>query len=683
MKSELLPVNEIERQKALDEYGILDTPDEQALDDITRLTAQVCEVPIALISLVDRERQWFKSKLGLSSVCQTPREGGFCAHAILNYEVMEISDASRDERFHDHPFVTGDPKIRFYAGAPLVTQNGFALGTLCVIDSKPRQLSAWQREVLQELARIVMALFETRRLQQKLRDSDKERLRMITDNMPALIAYIDTEQRYRFNNQTYQEWFGKNPAELYGCTTREIIGELAYERVRPYIEAALAGKRTSFDQSMPRKGGGVRHVMANYIPHLDENRKVLGAYILAHDISARKIAEDALARERELAQVTLASIGDGVITTDDLGLVTYLNRVAEQLTGWSSPEAQGVPLADVLHLAHRITREPLTLEPIPQMLAAGRVCEHTGEALLLARGGQEHFIEEVVSPIQTPQGHSLGVVLVLRDVSRAREMAERLSYQASHDPLTDLANRREFERCIEVLLESSRATHKHHALLYMDLDQFKVVNDTCGHLAGDELLRQIANVLLSRMRKSDTLARLGGDEFGVLLEGCTPEQAQRVAQQLVETVRDFRFVWEGRRFTVSASIGLAAITEYSEDMKSLLSAADSACFIAKDQGRNRVQVFAYQDTEVRRRHGEMDWLARINHAFEEDRFCMYFQKIAPVTRDRAAGEHYEFLLRLRDEKGLIVPPAAFIPAAERYNLMPVFDRWVVHTLFQN
>jgi diguanylate cyclase (GGDEF)-like protein len=270
------------------------------------------------------------------------------------------------------------------------------------------------------------------------------------------------------------------------------------------------------------------------------------------------------------------------------------------------------------------------------------------------------------------------VVRLLNDIA-AREAAEAdLSWQATHDTLTELANRRQFEKALAAQIESARRDGRQHAVVYIDLDQFKVVNDTCGHIAGDALLRQLATVLSARMRRADTLARLGGDEFGVLLEGCDMLHAQRLAAQLLGAIRGFRFAWEGRVFTLGASIGVAAITADSRDLESVLSAADTACYLAKDKGRNQIQAYSADDEEVSSRRGEMGWVSRITEAVEESRFFLHCQRVAPLNAIASGeAEYLELLLRMRDEHGRVVPPSAFIPAAERYHLMGRIDRWVV------
>ena len=271
---------------------------------------------------------------------------------------------------------------------------------------------------------------------------------------------------------------------------------------------------------------------------------------------------------------------------------------------------------------------------------------------------------------------------MFHDVSDERHFAARLSYQASHDALTGLYNRNEFERLLNLALRHASKYHQKHALLYLDLDQFKIVNDTGGRVAGDELIRQISALLKERLRERDTLARLGGDEFGILLENCPLEQGIRAANDIREAIRDFRFAWSGTPFTMGCSIGLVTIGERDHTLTEVLRSADTACYVAKENGRNRVHVYSTDDVEVTFKQGEMEWVARIQKALEEDRFRLYAQEIASLNPDATDGTHYELLLRMLDEQGNLIPPGRFIGAAERYGLMQLIDRWVVTTAFE-
>ena len=280
------------------------------------------------------------------------------------------------------------------------------------------------------------------------------------------------------------------------------------------------------------------------------------------------------------------------------------------------------------------------------------------------------------------------LLLVCEDITEAHNLSQQLTYQATHDALTGLVNRREFENRLGRVLETAIANEGEHALCYLDLDQFKVVNDTCGHVAGDELLRQLGDLLQQHVRKRDTLARLGGDEFAVLMEHCGIEQAQRVAQNLRATIADFRYCWEDKSFALGVSIGVVPITRDSRDVGEVMRAADTACYVAKDGGRNRIHVSRENDEQLARRHGEMQWVVQIQRALDENRFFLEYMPIEKVAgssgrgKPQVEGRQYELLLRMRDESGMIIPPGAFMPSAERYNLCTDIDRWVVNAAFE-
>ena len=398
------------------------------------------------------------------------------------------------------------------------------------------------------------------------------------------------------------------------------------------------------------------------------------------DITDRKQADDRLFQEKELAQVTLSSIADGVITTDQRGIVQFVNPVAEELTGWRSDEAIGKPFREIFRAVHEFNRQPLS-DPVDMVLVTRHPYALGQDAVLVARDETEHLIETSAAPITTRDGKTEGVVIVCHNVTEARAMNARLVHQASHDTLTGLYNRTYFEAEITTALTRARNGGSQSTLLYLDLDQFKVINDSCSHMAGDELLRQIAKLIEGVARKADTVARLGGDEFGILLADCVVEDAQRIAFGLTSALNDFRFSWHDKLFAVTASIGLVSIDAVSVDQTTILSAADTACFLAKDRGRNQIAVFEPENAEIVKRHGEMNWVSRITQGLQEHRFELYHQKIAAVDNPHEGGEHFELLLRLRGDDGRMVPPMAFIPAAERYNLMPAIDRWVIATFF--
>lgn len=387
---------------------------------------------------------------------------------------------------------------------------------------------------------------------------------------------------------------------------------------------------------------------------------------------------DALFEQKEHLEVTLHSIGDAVIGVDTGMRVRYLNPVAERLLGWSLADAEKAPLCNVLHLIDSDSKAALH-DPFESVFKTGKTISNETDVELKTES-VTISVTYTAAAMRGPSGELAGGVLTLRDVSAERSMAQRLSWEASHDPLTGLINRREFTARLEIALAESRNFGQQHAVCFMDLDRFKMINDTAGHSAGDEFLKTLASTLKARVRETDSLARLGGDEFALLLEGCSTESAKLIANDLLAVVQDFRFDYMGKTFTVGISIGVAPVTGESNSGE-VLSMADVACYLAKEQGRNRVCVYRIDNTDMVKRRREASWVSRINAALEEDRFVLYHQSyLALVDSDEPRG-HLEVLLRMIDESGNVVPPGSFIPAAERYNLMPAIDRMVIGKVF--
>ena len=453
-------------------------------------------------------------------------------------------------------------------------------------------------------------------------------------------------------------------------------------RVQSGMRQHLEGKTQFFESvhRMKHQNGEWRWMQSRAKSVVDANGRLLRLLGVEVDITERKLYEDALFREKESAQITLQSIGDGVITTDADSNVEYVNPVAEELTGWKVDDASGRSIDEIFRGFHEETCEPLE-NPLAVAIRRDRAIKSVRPTLLIRRDGNELYIESTASPIRDGSGTVTGGVLVFHDVSESRELNRRLSYHASHDILTGLVNRREFENRLERALKSAKARETSYALLYLDLDQFKIVNDSCGHSAGDALLGQLGALLKSKIRWRDTLARLGGDEFGVLLESCSLEEAMNTAETLRMAISEYKFVWEERTFRLGVSIGVVPITADNEDVAALLSAADGACAAAKEAGRNRIHSFQENDIDLMRRRREMQWAARINNALEENRFELFRQTILPLQDDED-GAHYEILLRMRDENGGIISPGLFIEAAERYGITPSIDRWVIRSAFR-
>jgi diguanylate cyclase (GGDEF)-like protein/PAS domain S-box-containing protein len=1061
--------DEASRLAALRDLGVLDSPPEAEFDALVQVASLTCEVPVALISLVDAERQWFKANIGLPGVPETPRDVAFCAHTIHEGDLLEIHDALADPRFVANPLVTGEPQIRFYAGAPIRLGDGSAVGSLSVIDRRPRRLDDRQRETLRCLASSAAAALENwraRRLAQQVTQqllASEDRLRRLYETTPALLHSIDPQGRLLQVSDAWLTRFGYTRPEVLGRPTSDFIHlpdgarldtllpeflrrgaahqiecrmrcrdgtmvevllsatlerdadgtpvhsmsvledltsrrtaerALAAERLRlehiiegtgvgtwelnvrtgdlridertaallgrslaeltpltlarwrenfhpddiarskAVIAAHLAGTAEQYecDARLRHRDGEWRWVLARgramtrgadgqaesmfgimlditarkrqeealrksesflersgaiagiggwevdlatgeitfseqtcaiygvqppWSPSLDEaisyyppehrptveqavahaaatgeewdlelpfiradGRRIwvrtVGSVAFAEgratrlfgafqDVTARveerlalreanqriALATDSgrigiwtwdlvddtlhwddwvyrlhdidpadgpatfpgwvarlhpderdatpqtvrdclaggrrldieyrvvwrdegvhhlraagrincdptgrpvrvvgvtwditeprrlageLAEQHEMLLVTLRSIGDGVITTDANGEVVFLNPVAERLTGWTVAEAWGRPLADVFRIYNEDTREPVD-NPVALCLAEGRVIGLANHTLLISRHGEEFGIEDSAAPIRNAQGDTLGVVLVFHDVTAQRRLTGEMSYRASHDMLTGLLNRPEFEVRLRFVLHKAHADLSQNALLFVDLDQFKQVNDACGHAGGDELLQQVARLLGEVVRASDTLARMGGDEFAVILDHCSIEQAQRLAQRICDRMEEFRFSFEHRRFQIGASVGLVPLDRRWPTTAAVLQAADAACYRAKELGRNRVHLWSENDRRPGFAPGETQWASRLARALEEDRFVLFAQRIEPLSESaRGGGLRAEVLLRLLDSDGALALPGAFLPAAERFRMAGRIDRWVL------
>lgn len=387
--------------------------------------------------------------------------------------------------------------------------------------------------------------------------------------------------------------------------------------------------------------------------------------------------------ERERAEVTLRSIGDAVLTADPNSEVTYMNPVAEKMLGIASHVAQGKSIRDVVKLIDSDSEDSIE-DPLDYFSGHSEVPDDVNSRILYQGDGKEPIAVDVTcTQLSDKSGATMGSVMVIRDVSGESALKQQLSYQANHDPLTGLLNRTKFEEEVKKAIESSDPeTSLGHALCYMDLDQFKIVNDTCGHMAGDNLLKKLTQVLQNRVRESDVLARLGGDEFGLLLLNCDLENAVEIADSLRLAIKQFVFTWEGKNFDIRMSIGVVAMHDPNMTHAELMSAADVACYIAKDSGRDVVHAYEPEDQMVTAHHDQMLWSQKIHDALRTDKFYLMLQTMTPLLPSQQTIQIQEFLLRIRMDDGSIITPDVFIPAAERYGLMKDIDMWVLDHALQ-
>ena len=480
--------------------------------------------------------------------------------------------------------------------------------------------------------------------------------------------------------------------QLYRCKPQDFAGRFSdwVERIHPddlatarreFDEMVLRGRVIMSDYRIVRDDGAIRyvHTVGQLIAAQGEApRRIIG---VQWDVTAQVTLTQALAEEKERLRITLHSIGDGVICTDAAANVTFMNPVAEQLTGRTLAEASGEPAGNVFVLVHEEDGQPID-DPVREALHS-RATVSTPDGALLVNSRDERFsVHQTSAPVATASGEVLGAVLVFQDVTGARALQKALAYSASHDALTGLPNRSAFEKMLADLSMTVAIDGRHHALAYIDLDRFKIVNDTAGHAAGDALLREVARSLRAALPASDIVARLGGDEFAVLLHDSRLDEADLACRRIIDALGRVRFRWEGRTYDIGASVGLAAIAGTALSADDLMKQADVACYAAKAAGRNRVSLYTAGAGDAERHYREIHVAAGIRAALESNRFRLYAQEIRDLGAGARAGSRYEILLRMLDEDGTVLTPAAFIPAAERYDLMGIIDRWVISTLLR-
>lgn len=502
-------------------------------------------------------------------------------------------------------------------------------------------------------------------------------LRAILESMLVGVITIDVRGTIQGFNRTAERMFGYTSGEIIGQRVEVLMPKeyaLPHQQyIDHYLKTGHQGVIGNIRElEAVRKGGG-RFPIELSVSEMEVNgHKVFCGVVV--DITRRKEAERRLQEEQTRALVTLESINDAVISVDSQLRVQYMNPTAEELTGWSNGAAVGMALTEVFQVFDEKSRLSFDTRIQSEVRIGGQVRLQDG-IILKRADGSELCIEYSQAPLLAEQGEVTGAVLSFHDVTNKRMLLQQMTWQAQHDPLTGLVNRNEFERRVEYALASAKSFGRQHALLYMDLDQFKVVNDTSGHHAGDELLRQLAGILAAALRHRDTLARMGGDEFAVLLENCSLSQAEQIADKLHELVQEFRFTHDDKLFKIGVSIGVVPIIDSSETLAALLSNADAACYAAKESGRNRVVTHSVNDKEFEFKRSEMHWVARIEQAIDENRFKLYFQPIRSLKELEC--QRWEVLLRLEDSEGSLVLPGAFIPAAERFGHVQRLDRWVL------
>jgi len=495
--------------------------------------------------------------------------------------------------------------------------------------------------------------------------------------LPEIVIIHD--EKILLANESAASLVGLEPALLAGRDVADLVKPAYRALFKKTIAKRLAGESAPRRIEIQLINGNQAGLWVEAQSSNIEYHGQAAILTVARDVSHRKSLEVSLSRGKRQAQYTLESISEGVITTNNDGHIDYMNLAAETLIGANRDDAAGHRVGELFTLVDDADRRPLG-DPVERCLAMRRRVNMGRRAVMISADGEhEHSVEITASPVRGPGDSISGTVVVFHDVSELRGLTRKMSYQATHDPLTGLVNRREFERRLDEAMDSAHAEEAVHMLFYMDLDRFKTVNDTCGHLAGDNMLREVAALIKKEVRDSDFVGRLGGDEFGALLIGCPIEKARQIATDVCNAVSDYRFVWKDKIFNIGISIGLVEISHASGTLQDVMSAADSACYMAKQQGRGQVHIYSARDEVAARERGDIQWLRQLQTALHEDGFELAVQPIIAMSGKADSGPAAEVLIRLSDARGHATDSAEFLRPAERYQMMPQIDRWVINS----
>jgi len=530
-------------------------------------------------------------------------------------------------------------------------------------------LLMWSALIIRSSSVIRYAILKQQKSEQKITES-QQLLEAILNHATACIYLKDLEGKYLFINRQFESLFHVKNQDIIGKTDFVVHPQDIAKKLRQNDKEILEELENIDYEEQVMQDDGLHTYISTKFPLFDQKGQVYGICGMSTDISKRKEIELNL-KKLSLAVEQSPNL---VVITNTQGIIEYVNHKITELTGYIPEE--------VIGKLPSIFRSDNTSDSVHRELWATITSgqEWRGVMQNQKKNGEIYWAQESIAPVKDNNDVITHYVAIQEDVTTARALSEKLSFQAEHDPLTGLINRQAFEQRLERVVETAKSNDSEHALCYLDLDQFKIVNDSCSHAAGDELLRQLSKEFSQTIRYRDTLGRLGGDEFAVLMEHCSLQQAQRTAEKILDTVAQFQFGWENKSFRIGVSIGLVPITRHSAGIGDLLKQADIACYAAKDAGRNRIHVFHQHDDEyIQQHHGEMDWVSKINKALEQDRFILYAQAIAPLRT--GLEPHYEILIRMLDDNDEIINPGAFLPTVERYHLSQKIDRWVVHNTF--
>ncbi len=500
-------------------------------------------------------------------------------------------------------------------------------------------------------------------------------LRLVYNGLPEGFVITDLAGNIRQVNATYCEILDQKEPVLLEHSLIDLRSGQSEADVRAFLRQVVEQGQAEGRLRQRNRHDDTLELL--FRGHLGDHEGRQFLYFFVTDVTERTLGRDELKRENRRLQLLLDSAGEGIYAVNKYGNCTFVNRAAQELLGYGRQQLLGRNVFELIHGRDEDGR-PQANDPIGQVLSTGKP-QKVEDILVWRRDGRSFHAEYAIYPL-VQEGRLVGAICVFRDITRQRSLALQLEYQSSHDTLTGLINRSELLIRINRALGSARHEGRTHALLFLDLDQFKVINDNSGHAAGDELLRSLATRFRQEIRRGDSLARLGGDEFGILLLNCDLEYAERIAAKFRDLVNSCRFEWEGEKYKLGVSIGVVPITPDSRSASAILSAGDTACYSAKDAGQNQIKIYRPDDTGFLRRRGDMLWLGRINEAINEDRFRLFYQEIRPL-QDSDEGLSFEVLVKMLDEDDRLIEPGEFLPAAERASMTPQIDRWVIRHVF--
>ncbi|NIB41739.1 EAL domain-containing protein [Pseudomaricurvus alkylphenolicus] len=555
--------------------------------------------------------------------------------------------------------------------APLLDSARRPIGLLCILHQTPIERAEKLEAILKVYA--VRASCELERVRAERRWKLYSEILASTDD---LLSLVDANYVYRAVNQSYSKKFARPADEIIGDTVVNLHGEEVFHGgLKEVLDRSLRGEVNTIEFWRDLPDGSSHCIQGRHNPYYGAEGQVEGVVVCARDITELKLAEQALSQSEQRLRSMYDDTPSIFFSVSADANIVSVNAFGAQKLGYTVNDLLNSKLSN---LVHEEDKAKLLAGLADSFAANGEA--HSWELRKRHRNGDIIWVRETARLVQGDQRQPI-LFIVSEDISERHKLSQELSYQASHDSLTGLINRFEFERRLQRLLEQSLGTPMEHVVCYLDLDQFKVINDSCGHLAGDTLLKNLAAFLALKLRKGDSLARLGGDEFGVLMENCDLVQAEHVAENLRRSIEEFHFIWEQKKYSVGVSIGVAAVTSNTLSIDEVMSTVDAACYVAKDSGRNRIHIYRDHDQDIRRRRGEMNWVNRIKDAISDNRLQLFAQEIVDLQSDHSAYPAYELLVRLQEEDELILP-GAFLPAAERYDLSVQIDRWVVARAFQ-